>query len=62
MHPETVVVVPEGVALVDYLLPGTLEQGLAFEVSQFGLVANTTDWREGTQAFLEKREPKFQNR
>jgi rhamnulose-1-phosphate aldolase len=29
MHPETVVIVPDGVALVDYILPGTLEQGLA---------------------------------
>jgi rhamnulose-1-phosphate aldolase len=29
MHPETVVVVPEGMALVDYLLPGTQEQGRA---------------------------------
>ncbi|HSK09163.1 MAG TPA: rhamnulose-1-phosphate aldolase [Vicinamibacterales bacterium] len=29
MHPETVVIVPEGVALVDYILPGTLDQGLA---------------------------------
>lgn len=29
MHPETVVVVPDGLALVPYLLPGTLEQGVA---------------------------------
>jgi len=29
MHPETVAVVPDGVGLVDYILPGTLEQGLA---------------------------------
>ncbi len=29
MHPETVVIVPDGVALIDYILPGTLEQGLA---------------------------------
>lgn len=29
MHPEAVVVVPAGVGLVPYILPGTLEQGLA---------------------------------
>ena len=26
MHPETVVIVPDGIALVDYILPGTREQ------------------------------------
>jgi rhamnulose-1-phosphate aldolase len=29
MHPEVVAVVPDGVGLVDYILPGTFEQGLA---------------------------------
>ncbi len=33
MHPETVVVVPDGLALVPYLLPGTFEQGLAAGVA-----------------------------
>ena len=37
----------------------TLEDGLAFEVAQFGLLANTEDWKEGTGAFLEKRKPEF---
>ena len=29
LHPETVVVVPSGIAVVPYVMPGTLEQGLA---------------------------------
>jgi rhamnulose-1-phosphate aldolase len=29
MHPEAVVVVDDGLALVDYILPGTVDQGLA---------------------------------
>jgi rhamnulose-1-phosphate aldolase len=29
MHPETIVTLPDGVGLVRYLLPGSLEQGLA---------------------------------
>ena len=29
LHPETVVVVPSGVAVVSYLMPGTVEQGIA---------------------------------
>jgi rhamnulose-1-phosphate aldolase len=29
MHPETIVVLPEGVGFVGYVLPGSLEQGLA---------------------------------
>ena len=29
LHPETVVVVPSGVAVVPYLMPGTVEQGMA---------------------------------
>jgi rhamnulose-1-phosphate aldolase len=29
MHPEAVVVVPGGMGVVPYILPGTLEQGLA---------------------------------
>lgn len=40
----------------------SLQEGLAFEAAQFGLVAGTEDWREGTSAFLEKRKPKFSGR
>ena len=36
-----------------------LEQGLEYESAQFGLVFSTSDMREGTAAFLEKRKPEF---
>ncbi|MDR1076946.1 MAG: enoyl-CoA hydratase/isomerase family protein [Xanthomonadaceae bacterium] len=38
-----------------------LEEGLAFETAQFGLLFATEDMREGTSAFLEKRKPIFRN-
>jgi enoyl-CoA hydratase len=34
-------------------------EGLRFEANAFGLAAGTEDRREGTRAFLEKRQPKF---
>ncbi len=40
-------------------LEGSLAEGLALEADAFGLAASTADWREGTGAFLEKREPGF---
>lgn len=40
----------------------SLEDGLALEAAYFGLAAATADWREGTQAFLEKRKPGFSGR
>jgi len=40
----------------------SLEQGLVGEVDAFGHVAESQDMREGIQAFLEKRQPKFQDR
>lgn len=40
----------------------TLEQGLAKEAAAFGVVATTEDSKEGIRAFLEKRQPKFQDR
>ena len=40
----------------------SIEDGLAYEVAQFGLLAQTEDWREGTGAFLEKRKPEFRGR
>lgn len=39
-----------------------LDQALAFEAAQFGLICATEDKVEGTSAFLEKREPRFQRR
>lgn len=40
----------------------SLEEGLALEAQLFGKAAETEDMREGVRAFLEKREPKFQDR
>ena len=39
-----------------------LEEGLAFEAAQFGLAAASEDWKEGTNAFLNKRTPEFRGR
>ncbi|MGO1541851.1 MAG: enoyl-CoA hydratase/isomerase family protein [Luteimonas sp.] len=36
-----------------------INEGLEFETAQFGLVFSTSDMREGTSAFLEKRRPEF---
>ncbi len=37
----------------------TLQEGLAYEASLFGLTCGTKDFKEGTSAFLEKRKPEF---
>jgi enoyl-CoA hydratase len=37
-------------------------EGAVFEATLFGLVAATDDWREGTQAFLDKRKAEFKGR
>ncbi|HUX33390.1 MAG TPA: enoyl-CoA hydratase-related protein [Gemmatimonadaceae bacterium] len=39
-----------------------LDEALALESAQFGLLAGTTDMREGTTAFLEKRPARFTGR
>ena len=39
-----------------------IEEGLAFESAQFGLIFATDDMREGTTAFLERRKPAFNGR
>jgi enoyl-CoA hydratase len=39
-----------------------IEEGLAFESTQFGLMFATDDMREGTAAFLERRKPAFAGR
>jgi enoyl-CoA hydratase/carnithine racemase len=36
-----------------------LDRGMEFEATSFGLSCATEDMKEGTQAFLEKRAPKF---
>src|SRR5690606_35019718 len=36
-----------------------IEEGLEYEAAQFGLAFSTSDMREGTSAFLEKRKPAF---
>jgi enoyl-CoA hydratase len=44
---------------VDQGLDMSLDGGLALEATHFGLLAATSDMREGTKAFLEKRPPEF---
>lgn len=39
-----------------------LQEGLELEARLFGDISETSDMREGVQAFIEKRQPKFQNR
>lgn len=40
-------------------LDGSVAEGLALESAFFAICAATTDKQEGTQAFLDKRKPKF---
>jgi enoyl-CoA hydratase len=44
---------------IDRGLDLSLDDGLLLEANHFGLLAATQDMREGTTAFLEKREAKF---
>jgi enoyl-CoA hydratase len=39
-----------------------LAEGLALEALHFGAMVSTSDFREGTRAFLEKRKPVFEGR
>jgi enoyl-CoA hydratase len=39
-----------------------LSEGLALEALHFGALVGTSDFREGTRAFLEKRKPAFEGR
>ena len=44
---------------VDSALETTVDEGLLLEANYFGLLASTSDMREGMAAFLEKRKPAF---
>ncbi len=39
-----------------------LTEGLELEALHFGAMVSTSDFREGTRAFLEKRKPVFEGR
>ena len=47
---------------VDRGLETTLEEGMRIEADAFGLVASTSDMKEGLTAFLEKRAAKFEGK
>jgi enoyl-CoA hydratase len=44
---------------VQHGLEMTLAEGLQLEANLFGVICSTDDMREGTAAFLEKRQPGF---
>lgn len=43
-------------------LGGGWEEGLALEAKLFGSLCETADMKEGLRAFMEKRQPKFEDR
>jgi len=43
-------------------LDSTMDEALKHESALFGILASTSDMKEGMAAFLEKREPKFEGR
>ncbi|MGH7732472.1 MAG: enoyl-CoA hydratase/isomerase family protein, partial [Gemmatimonadales bacterium] len=57
---------PLGVRLcieaVDAGLEMSLDEALLLEANHFGLLAGTSDMKEGTAAFLAKRKPDFQGK
>ncbi|HKO16770.1 MAG TPA: enoyl-CoA hydratase-related protein [Gemmatimonadaceae bacterium] len=50
------------IALVNHGLDAALEDALALEATEFGLLAASADMAEGTRAFLEKRAARFEGR
>lgn len=59
----------KGAVALDYALKAiregleqSLEEGLKMEARLFGKIAETEDMKEGVRAFLEKRQPKFNDR
>ncbi len=53
------VAVELALSAVSHGLEMPLEEGIAYEASLFGAAFATEDMKEGTRAFLEKREPRF---
>ena len=51
--------IAEMMRVVDEGLDADLDAGLRFEAEAFGKLCDTVDKQEGTQAFLEKRQPKW---
>jgi len=56
------VAIAQSLHAIEAGLEGSLDEGLGKEASAFGVVAATADSKEGVNAFLEKRQPKFQDR
>ena len=56
------VTITESLKAIEEGLEGSLEDGMTKEAAAFGRVAATQDSREGVKAFLEKRQPQFQDR
>ena len=56
------VAIKHSLVAVNKGLETTQDEGLSLEASFFGLCAGTEDKKEGTTAFLEKRQPHFEGR
>lgn len=56
------VAIAQSLHAIEAGLEGSLEDGLGKEAHAFGVVAATEDSKEGVKAFLEKRQPQFQDR
>jgi len=50
------------IAAVNQGLDRTIDDGLKLEADLFGITCGSRDGKEGTQAFLEKRSPRFQGK
>lgn len=54
--------VAAGKRCIDYALEYTLTDGINYEINEVGTLSDSLDKTEGAMAFLEKRQPNFQNR